>query len=165
MNRRTLLGLSAALLALALPAQAQQPTVFLSTQLRPVETAQIMRTQILKDYAGKVDFVPEQPPEMVVRMQAEKQAGKHTISLLAGVHGELQPLVPAGILTPLNDVAESLKARGFAADLMDLGKFGTPNQLMIPWMQATYVMVANKKALPHLPAGADINKLTYAQLA
>jgi multiple sugar transport system substrate-binding protein len=27
-------------------------------------------------------------------------------------------------------------------------------------MQATYIMVANKEALPYLPAGADINALT-----
>ena len=162
---RALTTLSAALLVLAAPVRAQQSTVFLSSQLRPVESAQTMRTQILKGYAGKVEFVPEQPAELVVRLQAEKQAGKSTISLVAGVHGELQPLVPAGILTPLDDVADALKARGFAPELLALGKFGTEHQLMIPWMQATYVMVANKKALPYLPAGADINALTYAQLA
>ena len=48
---------------------------------------------------------------------------------------------------------------------MALGKFGTAHQLYIPWMQATYIMVANKQALPFLPAGADINALTYDQLA
>jgi multiple sugar transport system substrate-binding protein len=31
-------------------------------------------------------------------------------------------------------------------------------------MQATYMMAADKKALPYLPAGADINRLTYDQL-
>ena len=31
-------------------------------------------------------------------------------------------------------------------------------------MQATYVMVANKKALTDLPKGADINHLSYGQL-
>jgi multiple sugar transport system substrate-binding protein len=31
-------------------------------------------------------------------------------------------------------------------------------------MQATYIMVANKQALPFLPPGADINALTYDQL-
>ena len=31
-------------------------------------------------------------------------------------------------------------------------------------MQATYIMAANKKALEYLPAGADINALTYDQL-
>ena len=32
-------------------------------------------------------------------------------------------------------------------------------------MQATYVMCANKKALPYLPKGADINSLTWGQFA
>ncbi len=165
MKRRTFCGYSAGLLALPFtPARAADATVFMSTQLRPVEAAQQLRTVILKDYKGSVDFVPEQPPEMVVRMQAEAQTNKHTVSLIAGVHGELQPLVPLGVLMPLDDVAASLKDRGFAPDLMDLGKFGTPQQLFIPWMQATYIMVANKKALPYLPAGADINALSYAQL-
>jgi multiple sugar transport system substrate-binding protein len=36
--------------------------------------------------------------------------------------------------------------------------------MYIPWMQATYIMVANRQALPFLPAGADINALTYEQL-
>jgi multiple sugar transport system substrate-binding protein len=32
-------------------------------------------------------------------------------------------------------------------------------------MQASFVMVANKRALPYLPSGADINALSYDQLA
>ena len=32
-------------------------------------------------------------------------------------------------------------------------------------MQASYIMVANKAALPYLPRGADINALSYDQLA
>ena len=44
---------------------------------------------------------------------------------------------------------------------MQLGKLGTGQQMYIPWMQATYFMVANKQALPYLPTGADLNALTY----
>jgi len=168
MKRRTFCASSAGLLALPLTlgrgSRAAEATVFMSTQLRPVEAAQAMRTVILKDYHGSVDFVPDQPAALIVRMEAEAETNKHTVSLLAGVHGELQPLAPKGILMPLDDVAAALKDRGFAPDLMDLGKFGTSQQLFIPWMQATYIMVANKKALPYLPAGADINALSYAQL-
>jgi multiple sugar transport system substrate-binding protein len=94
MRRRTFLGYGAAALAAPLAgriARAADPFVFLSTQLRPVEAAQQMRTVILKDFKGSADFVPEQPPEMVVRLKAEAQTNKHTISLVAGVHGELQP--------------------------------------------------------------------------
>ena len=48
---------------------------------------------------------------------------------------------------------------------MTLGKLGTDKQYYIPWMQATYVMAVNKKALQYLPAGANVDALTYAQLA
>jgi multiple sugar transport system substrate-binding protein len=47
---------------------------------------------------------------------------------------------------------------------MTLGKYGGSAQAYIPWMQATYFLVANKKALPYLPTGADVNALTYKQL-
>ncbi len=45
-----------------------------------------------------------------------------------------------------------------------LGKLGTEHQRYIPWMQAGYIMVANKQALPYLPKGADINALSYDEL-
>src|SRR5262249_62300521 len=48
---------------------------------------------------------------------------------------------------------------------MSLGKFGGAHQLYIPWMQASYIMVANKEALSYLPAGANIDALSYEQLA
>jgi multiple sugar transport system substrate-binding protein len=47
---------------------------------------------------------------------------------------------------------------------MELGKLGSGDQKYIPWMQATYVMAANKKALEHLPEGADVMALSYDQL-
>ena len=45
---------------------------------------------------------------------------------------------------------------------MILGKLGTAPQLYVPWMQASYTMVANKQALPYLPSGADINALSLS---
>jgi multiple sugar transport system substrate-binding protein len=167
--KRLLVAASAALLLATgfttpRPARAQEGMVFMSTQLRPIEEAQRVRNVILKDFPGKVDFVPEQPPELTVRVQAEMQGGTHTISLLGALHGELQPLVPMGALAPLDDILPKLADRGIPASLMALGKYGGQHQMYIPWMQATYIMIANKKALPYLPAGADPQTLTYAQL-
>jgi multiple sugar transport system substrate-binding protein len=147
----------------ARPAEAQQ-LVFLSTQLRPIEEAQKVRDILLKG-APKTSFIVDEPSAFAVRMQAEHAAGKPTISLVGALHGELQPLVPLGALDSVDDVAETVKTRGIPANLMQLGKFGGEHQLYIPWMQATYVLVANKKALPFLPAGADPAALTYDQLA
>ncbi len=167
MKARLFAAISVQLLLLAgisAPAWADG-TVFLSTQLRPIEEAQKMRDVILKDYKGQVDYVPEQPAQLPVRIKAEQQGGTHTISLIGALHGELEPLLPIDGLVPVDDLAAKLKDRGFPADLIKLAKFDTDHQMYIPWMQATYFMVANKKALPYLPAGANIDALTYAQLA
>jgi len=154
---------AAAMLAFVPVAKAQE-LIFLSTQLRPIDEAQKVRDVILKG-APKTTYVVDEPSPFTVRMKAEVDTNTHTISLLGALHGELQPLVPMGALDPIDDVAASLKDRGIPAGLMELGKLGTGKQMYIPWMQATYVMVVNKKALPYLPAGADVHALTYQQLA
>jgi multiple sugar transport system substrate-binding protein len=68
-------------------------------------------------------------------------------------------------LDNVGDIMGKLKDRGVPDAIADLGKLGGATQVYVPWMQATYIMAANRQALKHLPAGADINALTYAQLA
>ncbi len=144
--------------------QAQSQTVFLSTQLRPIEEATAVREELLSGLEKPVDYVVEEPPQFAVRMEAERQAGKHTISLVGALHGELSPLADKQMLEPLDDLAKKLADAGMPRSLIDLGKLGKAEQQYIPWMQATYVMAATKDALQYLPEGADINKLTYDQL-
>lgn len=156
-------GAATAILFSATLAVAQEVT-FLSTQLRPVEEAQKVRQVLLKGVPGKVSYLVEEPPQFDVRMKAEGKAGKRTISLAGALHGELQPLVTSGDLDTIDDVAAKLADRGIPQSLMELGKLGTGKQVYIPWMQATYIMVARKEALASLPAGADVNTLTYEQL-
>ena len=64
----------------------------------------------------------------------------------------------AADLQPLDDLAARLADRGFNPAMLAGGKFGGPHQLYIPWIQATYLMVANKKALPYLPDGATLTR-------
>jgi multiple sugar transport system substrate-binding protein len=164
MQVQTLATLAVALLVAASPVARAADTVFMSTQMRPIEEAQKVRDQILKDYKGSVTYVTDFPPQLTVRVKAEQQGGTHTVSLVGALHGELQPLMSFDALQPLDDVAAKLAGRGIPDNLMALGRFGTAHQMYIPWMQATYIMVANKQALPYLPAGADLNALTYDQL-
>jgi multiple sugar transport system substrate-binding protein len=146
-------------------AQADRLT-FLSTQLRPIQETQKIRNQILKDFREPVDYVTVHPEELPVRIEAERQDdGTHKIDVVGALHGELQSLVSLDALVPLDELADQVKGRGIPDPLMALGNFGTAHQLYIPWMQAGYVMVANKAALPYLPGGADIDHLSYDQLA
>ncbi|ADH62589.1 extracellular solute-binding protein family 1 [Allomeiothermus silvanus DSM 9946] len=148
-----------------LGALAQGGTLlFVSTQFTPIEEAQRMRQVILKDAPVKVEFVPEDNAPFTTRILSEARAGKVNVSLVGGLHGDFPPLIQAGAMDNVDDVMAQLKDRKFSATFVNLGKMGTPNQLYIPWMQATYIMVANKQALQYLPAKASVNTLTYSQL-
>jgi len=154
-----LAGLSAALVA----AQGQ-PLLFLSTQFTPIEEAQRMRTSILSGFQN-VDFLPQDPAPFVDRIIAEMRANKVNVGVIGGQHGDFPNLAVAGALDDLDDVMARLKDRKFPANYVTLGKLGGNDQLYIPWMQATYIMVANKEALKYLPAGVNINSISYLQLA
>ncbi len=139
--------------------------VFLSTQLRPLEEAQRTRTEILKDSPVPTQFVPEEPPQLVIHVQADMKSGSPTISLIGALHGELAPLVTANDVMPLDDMDGLLKSSGIPAGMVTLAHLGTDHLQYVPWMQATYIMAANKKALQYLPAGAKLDTLTYDQLS
>ena len=158
--------LCAAGLLTAIASVAQQgPLIFLSTQLRPIGEAQKMRNLILEGFPREVEYITEQPQPFQVHVKEELQGGTHAIDAVGALHGELQPLMVLNALAPLDDLARRLSGRGILEPLLTLGKLGTAHQLYIPWMQASYIMVANKEALPYLPSGADINALSYDQLA
>jgi multiple sugar transport system substrate-binding protein len=138
--------------------------VFLSTQLNAITESEAFRNITLKGFPGsvtKIDIPLGNTTFFTDRLNAETQAGKGTISLLGGLHGDFA-LIPQ-YLTDLTGVAKELNKAGIPQDLLNLGKLGTKQQLYIPWMQATYIMVANKQALPYLPKGANINALSYGQ--
>jgi multiple sugar transport system substrate-binding protein len=61
-------------------AATAQDTVFLSTQLRPVEEATKMRQIILRDAPGRVTYVVDEPAPMTTRMQAELRGGTRSAS-------------------------------------------------------------------------------------
>ncbi len=135
---------------------------FLSTQMRPLEEAQKARAQILKGSPVPVAYLPEEPPQLPIHLRADEQ-GAHTISLVGALHGELAPL--ASMLQPLDQEDKLITQSGVPEHVAKLAKLGTDHLMYVPWMQATYIMAANKKALPYLPAGANLNTLTYAQLS
>jgi multiple sugar transport system substrate-binding protein len=139
--------------------------IFLSTQLRPIEEAHKMRNLILKGYRREVDYITEPPQQFPVRIKAEAQGGSPTVDVIGALDGELQPLAHLDALAQLDDFASRLTGRAIPGSLMTLGKLGTAHQLYIPWMQASYIMVANKQALAYLPGGASIDTLSYDQLA
>jgi multiple sugar transport system substrate-binding protein len=136
--------------------------VFLSTQLRPVEEAEKMRKHVLADYDGTVSFVGSDIGPFIDRLRAEA-GGKSRVSLLGSLHGDLLTLASEGLLLDLGDLTSELADRKFHPDFLALARLDN-RPVYIPWMQATYLMVARREAIDLLPSGADINALSYDQL-
>src|SRR3989442_6952932 len=143
-----------------------KPFVFASTQFTPVLEQENVRKKILAAYQGaNVDFITDQEPIILNRISAEAKAGGQGQIGLAGLeNGQFSSLVAEGYFEDLAKLADKHKDKKIPQDMLALGKLGGSGQVYIPWMQATYFMVANKKALQYLPSGADVNALSYRQL-
>jgi multiple sugar transport system substrate-binding protein len=137
---------------------------FLSTQMNPVEEAGKMRNVILKDFPGKVDFRPNDNSYLFSQVDSMLQSDPSKSILIGALHGDLVKLYEEKALRPLDDIYKGLGKRVFPESLMKLSRLDGEKTYYIPWMQASFVMVANKKALAYLPAGADLGKLSYDQL-
>lgn len=168
-SRRTALGLGVGAAAAPFLAACSGASTsgggdftFLSTQFTPVEEKQrferILATHV-KD--TKVSFTSMAVGDFTTQVTSQVGAGKVGIGMVGGLHGDLAPL--ADQLEDLDDLAGELSGSNIRDELWDLAKVGGSTTKYIPWMQATYVVAVNKKALEYLPSGADVNALTYDQ--
>jgi multiple sugar transport system substrate-binding protein len=175
LTRRQALQLAAGAAALGLTGcapSARQATeeasqgslVLISTQFQPVQEAEKMRTAVLAGFGRKVEFLGEELGPFEDRIRAEAQAGKGSVAVIGGQHGDMAGLAADDLLTDLSDLTQELADRGFNPDYLELAKAGGDTPVYIPWAQASYLMAARKEAVGLLPSGADVNALTYEQL-
>lgn len=158
------LGLAGVLMGMPTAAlHAEEPVLFLSTQLTPSAEAAKMREEILKDFTGQVTFKANDN-NLIIRQVVGSDGPKLVPGLLGGMHSDFASLAGRGVLSDVADALNKVQNRGLAQRFVDLGKLGGEVQRYIPWMQATYLMAADRRALAYLPKGADLNHLTYEQL-
>ncbi|MDN4612001.1 ABC transporter substrate-binding protein [Arthrobacter burdickii] len=132
---------------------------FLSTQFTPVEEKQRYEGVLKKTLSVPVAYNSVDPGVFTSTVQTQTEAGSVKTALLGGLHGELAPL--ADSLEDVDQILRDLSGSGFTQDILDLTKVGGTTSKYVPWMQATYVVAVNKKALEWLPSGVDVNDLTY----
>jgi multiple sugar transport system substrate-binding protein len=179
-DRRTLLARTAAaggalaaggLLAsraLAAPYATPGNVTFYSTQLNTVQESEAFRNVLVQGFGGRVEAIfAATDAAFVTRVQSEAQAGKGSIDVLGALHGTFTTFEDKNLLLDLSDVVKDFTTgkSAISKDFLTLGKLGTNRQLYIPWMQATYVVAVNKRAIQYLPKGVKATKLTYGQFA
>ena len=151
--------------ATAPAAAAAGSILFHSSQFTPVQEREKMQNIVLKNAPMKVEFSPEDAGPFTDRVLAETKAGKVNIGVIGGLHGDFALFAKENALEDLTALMAKLSDRKFPTAFAELGKLGSKDkQYYIPWMQATYVLAINKKAMQYLPEGADVNALTYDQL-
>jgi multiple sugar transport system substrate-binding protein len=173
LDRRRLLGLGLAAGAAPLLAACggastsgsddEGAITFISTQFTPVEERQRFE-QILRDRvkSGAVAYNTVEPNVFSSTITSQVAAGRVQVSLAGGLHGDFAP--HADKFENLDDLATRLADRQFPPEIANLGKLAGGATTYLPWMQASYVLAVNKRALEWLPSGADVRNLTYDQL-
>ncbi len=142
----------------------KETVLFLSTQFNPVEEATSIRQFILNKFNGSVIFQPVDDSFLYKTLNLEMETNPEGNFLAGGLHGDFFSLKNTNSLKILNNLYFSLPDRKFISDFVNLGKLNTDSLYYIPWMQAAYLIAANRKALEYLPPGAAIEKLTYNEL-
>jgi multiple sugar transport system substrate-binding protein len=139
--------------------------VFLSDQLSTTEETSAMRSQILSGFPGGgvsfTSFASATP--FIDNVVAQSKAGVGKVDLIGGLQGDFVSLAAQIPLRDMSDVISGLSGQNIPPAYLDLAKIKGAYRF-VPWITATYLMAANKKALQYLPAGANVNSLTYDQL-
>lgn len=169
MKKLPVLVLLLLVLSVGVTVSAQdEPTVtFASTQFNVVEETEKFRTILAEFTGGSVDFAGYEEGPLIDLVRAEGTAGTGTIDVVGALHGTFPTLVNDDVLFDMTDLLASIEETSDVNDaFVELGRMGTTDyQYYVPWMQATYIMAASNEALDYLPEGADINALTWDELA
>lgn len=136
---------------------------FLSTQFNPIQETQNFDSILKNRVTGtSVAFNSVTASVFATTLTAQIKAGKLSVGMVGGLHGDLSPY--ADQLLDAEGLLAELAGQHIPQALIDVAKFGGATPKYVPWMQASYVMAVNKKALQWLPHGVAVENLTYGQL-
>jgi len=137
---------------------------FASSQMSPVAEQAFAKGVLVKSFIDETGIPTEfisyiDSNELFTRLSAEFAAKKVDISLVADLHGGLDLMNVKGFFDDLTGT--TIPQRTFIKALEDYSVIAG-KKVYIPWMQATYVMVINKKAFDYLPTGLTTQDVTGA---
>lgn len=144
-------------------------TIVLSSRLwSPPAEQEFIINEILKPFEEesgyKVNFQILDDDTLLQRAEVQQSTGHVTTDIVAAYNARMAEWIDADYVEDLTDMISGWDDRHFSetfiANTNQDGK-----QYFIPVGADVYLLLANKKALPYLPEGADIDTLTWEQYA
>ena len=134
---------------------------FMATQFNPVEERQKYEA-VLKQYAPGVNFNPVEQGVFATTIKSQVAAGKVQVNMVGGLHGDLAPFTEQ--LVDLSSLASELQSKGYAADLLELGKLGGTHHEVHP-VDAGHVRAwrSTRRRCSGCRPGPTSDNLTYDQ--
>jgi len=144
-------------------------TIVLSSRLWSTPTEQkFIIDEIIKPFEEatgyRVNFQILDDDTLLQRAELQTTTGHVSTDIVIAYNARMAEWIDAGYIVDMTDTISVWNDRTFSTTFEDTtNKNG--KQYFIPVGADVYLLLANKKALPYLPAGADVQNLTWAEYA
>ncbi|HHF08583.1 MAG: extracellular solute-binding protein [Kosmotoga sp.] len=156
------------LVAIAAFAFGKETLVVVSRLWTPPSEKEFVINEILKPfeemYGVEVKFSTLDDQKILEQVKLQQETGNITTDVIIAYAANMPEWVDNGYVVDLTDVVSQWTDRHFSKGLDSMTVFNG-KRYFLPIGADVYLFIANKKALPYLPEGADIQNLTWEQVA
>ena len=150
------------------PVEVNKQLVFTSRLFSPPREQEFFINEIIKPFEEEhditVNFQILDDDTLLQRAEIQQTTDHVTTDIICSHNGKMPEWLDAGWVEDLTPYVESWTDRHFSeAFESDTNRDGKQN--FLPVGADVYLMLANNKALPYLPDGADLDYLTWDEYA
>jgi multiple sugar transport system substrate-binding protein len=154
--------------AQATPEPVKKTIVLDSEMFSPPDEQSFFINEILKPFEAEtgitVNFQIIEGSQMRDRITVQQETGHVTTDVILAFNGRFAWYTDPGYVVSLDDTVSGWDDRT-VLPAFDGNAVVGGTRYFVPISADVYLTVANNKALPYLPAGADVDGLTYEQYA
>jgi multiple sugar transport system substrate-binding protein len=147
---------------------AKETLVFSSRLFSPPREQEFFINEIIKpfeaEHGASVNFQILDDDALLERAEIQQTTNRVTTDIVCAHNGKMPDWIDSGWVEDLTPLVDSWTDRNFSPTFeSDTNRDG--KQYFLPVGADVYLLLANNKALPYLPDGADVNAMTWEQYA
>ncbi len=148
--------------------EVNKQLVFSSRLFSPPREQEFFINEVIKPFEAEndvtVNFQILDDDTLLERAEVQQSTGHVTTDIVCAHNGKMPDWMDADYVEDLTDIVGGWNDRHFSAAFeSDTNRDG--KQYFLPVGADVYLTLANNKALPYLPSGADVDALTWDQYA